>query len=475
MVSQRSRTHPRLSALGVSEQQTPSTPPVEPFEDYLERIVHQWTKTITVLGFTLVPLFLILDYFTMPAELLQRFFAYRVVTTALVMAQFFLIRASKPARHSYLHGYLFTFVVGYMIARMTSDLGGFDSAYYAGLNLVLVAVNVLLPWKPVHSLLNGLMVVGMYLVINLASGQSYNNLTLINNLYFLCATVVIAVAINHTKHQLVKEEFHLRAELLTTNLRLDSSRVELKRARDALWGEMEIAKRIQTALLPSNRTVGNYEISATMNPAEEVGGDYYDIIDNGASERWVAIGDVSGHGVESGLVMMMTQTSIASLVSTPGLQPSAVFATANAVLKDNIARLGGRRYMTLNIIRLLPDGLVVAGQHQDILIWRAATGQVETVLTEGCWLGLVDDTRPFNKDRTIPLAVHDVVFLFTDGVTEASHISGELYGQDRLVAALKRAGGKPLNEAMDLILAEVKLFQAAQDDDITMMMLRRTS
>ena len=77
---------------------------------------------------------------------------------------------------------------------------------------------------------------------------------------------------------------------------------------------MEVAKRIQTSLLPQNRRVGGYDVAARMQPAAEVGGDYYDIIQAGEDRNWIAIGDVSGHGVESGLVMMMTQTSILSLV-----------------------------------------------------------------------------------------------------------------------------------------------------------------
>lgn len=85
---------------------------------------------------------------------------------------------------------------------------------------------------------------------------------------------------------------------------------------------MEIAKKIQTILLPKSPKVEGYELSAEMITAAEVGGDYYDII-NGTSEDWVTIGDASGHGVIAGLIIMMVQVSIRSmLVENPNIAPS---------------------------------------------------------------------------------------------------------------------------------------------------------
>jgi phosphoserine phosphatase RsbU/P len=338
---------------------------------------------------------------------------------------------------------------------------------------VIIAVNLLLPWRAVHSAINGALVIAMYLIANAAWGGDFDTSVLINNVYFLGATVVIAVAINHLKHRLIEQEFHLRAELLDTNRHLDTSRLELKAARDALWGEMEIAKRIQTALLPKNRRLGAYDTVALMLPADEVGGDYYDLIETADGERWVAVGDVSGHGVESGLVMMMTQTSILSLVTrTPGLAPSAVFRSVNTVLRENISRLGVSRYMTLNVVRVHDDRLVLAGKHQDILIHRKATGRVETVTNEGSWVGVVADTQGFVEDQEIPVGRGDLILLFTDGVTEATAPSGEMFGQDRLERALARIAELALEDGLESLRAEVMAFQGKQDDDITLLLMR---
>jgi hypothetical protein len=259
------------------------------FQTYLNGIIHEGLKTLTALGYTLVPIFFLLDFFTMPKELLPRFGIYRLISTLLVLFQYFIIRYTKPSNLSYFHGYFVSINVGGIIALMTVDLGGFNSSYYAGLNLVIIAVNLLLSWEAIHSAINSLIIISVYIILNFVAAKDFTHTSLINNCFFLFATAIIAGSINHVKHKLVKQEFFLR--------------VELRKARDALWSEMELAKRIQTALLPDNEKIKGFEIAATMSPAEEVGGDYYDIIETPKGDKWVTIGDVSGHGVDSGLLM----------------------------------------------------------------------------------------------------------------------------------------------------------------------------
>ncbi|MFL5263965.1 MAG: PP2C family protein-serine/threonine phosphatase, partial [Anaeromyxobacteraceae bacterium] len=203
----------------------------------------------------------------------------------------------------------------------------------------------------------------------------------------------------------------------------------------------------------------------------------YDIIETDAGHRWVAIGDVSGHGVESGLVMMMTQTSILALVErNPDLGPSGVFRAVNTVLVENISRLHTGRYMTLNVVRLDPDRLTLAGKHQDIFVWRAAQRKVEVVSNEGCWIGVARDVNGEVVDVDVPMGPGDVALFFTDGATEAMSSSGEMFGDARLVAAFEEvaAAELPLPAAVDALFARVSAFRARQDDDVTMMLVRRT-
>lgn len=453
----------------------PPLPRSTRFTDYRDALIHDWMKIIAILGVVLVPLFVLLDYVTMPSELLRRFAAYRAAATATSLAQFVILRASTPSRISFVHGYIFSFLVCGMIVWMTVDLGGFNSAYYAGLMLVIFPVNVLLPWRSFHAALNSLAAVGLYVIVNLAFGREFTMGAVVNNLYFLLSSVVLVVALSETRYRLIQQEFRLRAELEDTNATLETSRQDLKAARDKLWSEMEVAQRIQTALLPKNRRLGPYEAEAVMRPAEEVGGDYYDFLETRQGEHWACVGDVSGHGVESGLVMMMTQTTIATLVNDlAGRKPSEVFMHTNQVIRENVSRLGGTRYMTLNVIRLDQETITVAGKHQDILVWRAGRDRVDTISNQGTWIGVVDDVRNAVEDQVIPIKMGDWILLYTDGVTEACNARGEFYGEDRLRKAFARVAGKvSLPRAVAELLDDVRQFAARVEDDQTLVLLRR--
>jgi sigma-B regulation protein RsbU (phosphoserine phosphatase) len=429
---------------------------------YLNDLAHRWSITLSALGFTLVPAFFLLDYMVVPPSMLGKFALYRGLATVIPVIQFFILRATRPSNWSIFHGYLLTFSTAGAIALMTTYLGGFNSTYYAGLNLVILAIVVLLPWGLVHSVANSLIVLGLYVGLNLLfpSPDHVRVEILFNNLYFLVATAIIAVAVNVVKQGLIEQEFW--------------GRQKLSAARDALWGEMELAKQIQTALLPRVDRVPGYRVAARMIPTAEVGGDYYDVLQTAAGETWLAIGDVSGHGVASGLIMMMTQTSIFATVDrTTGYMPSRVLELVNSIIKQNISRLGTDRYMTVCCARLDQSRMTFAGKHQDILLWRKSTGTVQTIETTGTWMGLVEDLTGKLSDKTVEIAEGDAILMFTDGITEARNNAGEMYGQERLTKSLQRVGELEAEQLLQAILAEVIAFQAEQTDDITLLVLKR--
>ncbi len=102
---------------------------------------------------------------------------------------------------------------------MTVDLGGFSSGYYAGLNLVIIGVNLLTPWKFIHSLANGLAVLGMYVGMNVFLANTIDYISMINNLFFMIGTVVIVTSFSYLRYSQLKREFNLRAQL--TNAQVD--------------------------------------------------------------------------------------------------------------------------------------------------------------------------------------------------------------------------------------------------------------
>ena len=432
------------------------------FNLYQKEIIHQWSQTLAVLGFTLVPLFFILDYFTLPVELLPRFALYRAMATLIVIMQYLILKITKPNTLSYIHGYIFTLIVGGVIVLMTADLGGFDARYYAGLNLVIIAVTLLLPLRAIFSAINGFMLIAFYTTWNLLIDKPYELSNLIGNLFFMTSTLIITVSINHVRFRLIRQEFF--------------SRTDLQNARDSLWTEMELAKKIQMSLLPILNSMSNYDIAGIMLPTAEVGGDYYDIIETRAGEQWIAIGDVSGHGLESGLIMMMTQICFFSMVNiTPGHKPSTIIEYLNYVLMKNLSRLGSDRYMTIMAMRLDGSHITVAGSHQDIIIYRLGSNTIEKYPIKGSWIGLADDIRDHLEDISIPINCGDVILLFTDGVTEAGGVDGEMFGQERLQNLLHAYASLPAVEIVNRIAQEVIRYNKEQYDDITLVVLRKLS
>jgi sigma-B regulation protein RsbU (phosphoserine phosphatase) len=154
--------------------------------------------------------------------------------------------------------------------------------------------------------------------------------------------------------------------------------VELARAREttavkrALERELELARRIQTALLPDPVDTGEYRVAGAMLCAEEVGGDFFDVLPK-KDHLWLAVGDVSSHGVTPGLVMMMAQSALLALVTRdPGASPNQVVALLNRVLYKNLReRLHDDNHMTLVVLRSAGQGrFEFAGAHLEIAIRR---------------------------------------------------------------------------------------------------------
>ena len=235
--------------------------------------------------------------------------------------------------------------------------------------------------------------------------------------------------------------------------------------------EMKIAAEIQTAILPKDLFVEGFEMTAYMQPADDVGGDYYDII-NTTSGDWVIIGDVCGHGVSAGLVMMMVQTAFQAFVNRfPDASPASVFAEVNKVIMKNIQRIDAQKYMTATAFSVNADGSIRhAGLHEDILVYREKTKKIEVITTYGMWIGMVDDITNMVTENTFMLHKGDVMFLYTDGIVEAWK-GQEMFGVTRLVEVLEGAGGQPTDQIREAVLSALTGYDTP--DDVTMVILKK--
>jgi serine phosphatase RsbU (regulator of sigma subunit) len=246
---------------------------------------------------------------------------------------------------------------------------------------------------------------------------------------------------------------------------------ELRKALDALWGEMKLARKIQEALVPRAPLLRGSEVAAIMKPTEEVGGDYYDVI-HGEQSEWILVGDVSGHGVPAGLVMMMCHTAVrTALECHPDLMPDRLLAVVNRVLTENIRQLGEDKYMSITAFRFEPDGTVHhAGAHQDVLIYRAGSATVEVIETHGMWLGLMPRIDRALTAQSFRLGAGDVLLLHTDGITEATR-DGALFDVHGVQGVLARAAGKNAEQVLGELFTAIETFRVT--DDATAVVVRK--
>jgi sigma-B regulation protein RsbU (phosphoserine phosphatase) len=242
--------------------------------------------------------------------------------------------------------------------------------------------------------------------------------------------------------------------------------------KERLKQELEIASRIQTGILPRTLAVRGLEIAATMRPATEVGGDYYDVVPT-TDGCWIGIGDVAGHGLPSGLVMVMIQSGVAALArQEPDAPPGRLLCVLNELLFENIrGRLRQDEHATLVLIRYRADGrLTFAGAHEQIIVCRT-DGRCELVDTPGAWVGGMPELPP-PPEGAATLRPGDVMLLYTDGVVEARNTQRESFGLERLCAELSRVREQSVEGIRDHLLEKVMRWVEVQDDDVTLLVAR---
>jgi sigma-B regulation protein RsbU (phosphoserine phosphatase) len=266
----------------------------------------------------------------------------------------------------------------------------------------------------------------------------------------------------------------LKATQLAQAIALEATRRH--RAEQARMSrELEIAASIQTGILPVRPLVLGLQIATRMLPTSEVGGDYFDILPCQGG-CWLGIGDVAGHGLHTGLVMLMIQSIVAATtLALPNATPTQAWAGLNSVLYDNVRRrLQRDEHATLTLLRYHSDGrLIFAGAHEEFLIYRAAQKACQIVETPGLWVGIVQTPAPGSvMDSECQLSPGDVLLLYTDGLTEARNKDQGLFGVERLSQSLLEVGERPVDEIREHILEQVRTWTTLQRDDLTLVVLR---
>lgn len=236
--------------------------------------------------------------------------------------------------------------------------------------------------------------------------------------------------------------------------------------------ELETARRIQSSILPElPPRISGLDIAHSYLPASEVGGDFYDVLALEDGRLAVAVGDVAGHGVSSGLVMSMAKSALAVQV-TFDPEVAAVFQTLNrTVFQSARKRLLATLCYALIDPRRLEMLYASAGHLYPYRI--TAAGRVEALESTAYPLGVRGELAV--EPRTARLAPGDTLFLFSDGVVEARREgSDDMFGFDRLEESLARHANRTVEGVRDGVLADVTRFTASapREDDQTILVLR---
>jgi serine phosphatase RsbU (regulator of sigma subunit) len=260
-------------------------------------------------------------------------------------------------------------------------------------------------------------------------------------------------------------------EITSLNQRLASENLRMS-------AELAVTRQLQSMILPKQQElteIEGLEIASFMEPAEEVGGDYYDVLHHNGSVK-IGIGDVTGHGLESGMLMLMVQTAVRTLLINQESDIIKFWSTLNRVIYDNAHRMNADRNITLALIDYSQGHLSLSGQHEKLILVRG-DGAIEYIDTIdlGMPLGLLPDISQFIAQKEIFLSPGDGVVLYTDGVTEAENQSREQYGLERLCAVIQSTWQRSAQEIRQSIIQSLRNHIDKQKvyDDVTLLVLKQ--
>lgn len=240
--------------------------------------------------------------------------------------------------------------------------------------------------------------------------------------------------------------------------------------------ELDIAHEIQQNLLPKTAPdIEELDIIAKTKPAEEIGGDSFDFMET-ENDLFFYIGDVTGHGVPAGLVMIIVDTLLDTFVDK-GMNTKDVLTNTNKYLEPKIS---STMFMTMVMFRWDKKNkkmYYTGAGHEHVVIYRQSTRKCETFPSGGIAIGMIPDNSKMLSEKEINLEVGDTIILYSDGISEGENPRGELYGLKRIVNASNRFGNLP--EAHLIFEGISKDFSAfieghIQDDDMSIMVIRRT-
>lgn len=245
--------------------------------------------------------------------------------------------------------------------------------------------------------------------------------------------------------------------------------------KERLSQEIELASTIQKRILPENiHRIENLEIISYFEPAKEVGGDYYDyfIKDNIFS---INIADVSGKGVPAAFLMALSRSVLKTVYNIVNAGPSEELNLFNKIIFPDISE-----YMFITMMNLkynIKNSCLTYSNagHNPMIIYKKSLNKIFIETVKGVAIGFIQDYN--YREKSIFLEDGDIVFMYTDGVTEAENLNKELYGIERLKKVIFDNSTLEINEIRDKVLNSIKEFRGEREqvDDITFVILKYKS
>ena len=260
-------------------------------------------------------------------------------------------------------------------------------------------------------------------------------------------------------------------EITVLNDRLNAENMRMS-------AEIDVTRKIQQMLLPKdgelNEVVG-LDIAGFMESADEVGGDYYDVLQHEGRVK-IGIGDVTGHGLESGVLMIMVQTAVRTLLAYNEPDPVRFLSAINSAIYDNVQRMKCDKNASLALLDYHEGMLKLSGQHEEMIVVRC-NGSVERfdTIDLGFPIGLDANIAEFVAETVVQLYSGDVVVLYTDGITEAENMEKVLYGLERLIEVIQINWQQTATDIRHAVIDDVRSHIGEQKvfDDITLLVLKQ--
>ncbi len=250
--------------------------------------------------------------------------------------------------------------------------------------------------------------------------------------------------------------------------------LEVLLAKEKMERELAVAREIQMRVLPKEvPTLDGYDVAGWSRPADETGGDIFDLIALGETRLMLLLGDATGHGI--GPALSVTQVrSMLRMCARLGASLDDSFQQINDQLSDDLA---SNRFVTAFLGVLDTDAHTVdyhSGGQGPILHFHAETGECEWLNASTMPMGLMPGP-PLEQPAPLSLALGDILATITDGIYEYENPAGEQFGEARVGELIRAHGGEAMSDLVERIVERVEQFAegAPQNDDLTILLVRR--